>query len=56
MASYELFSVKNYENASNNFIKNSTIYYQDIDKLCKELKKDNIEKLCKIENIKKRHI
>ena len=41
MASYELFSVKNYENASNNFIKNSTIYYQDIDKLCKELKKDN---------------
>ena len=26
MASYELFSVKNYENASNNFIKNSSKY------------------------------
>ena len=41
MARYELFSVKNYENSNKNFIKNNNIYYQNIDELCRELKKDN---------------
>ena len=41
MADFEIFSVKNYENANSNFIKNNTIFYHDIDELCEELKKDN---------------
>jgi len=41
MADYEIFSVKDYENANSNFIKKNSILYNSINDLCEELQKDN---------------
>lgn len=41
MADYEIFSVKDYENANSNFIKKNSIIYKSIEELCDELKNDN---------------
>jgi len=41
MADYEIFSVKDYENANSNFINKNSIHYKSINELCDELQKDN---------------